>query len=328
MKSLYFVILSSILVFSQPKVSEFSTLPGTFSRMGFGARGIGFGNTMSSITEGSLTSYYNPALSAFQDKNNVILGYTFLSNDRSLNFLNFTKRFDFYSTSQSGEKVLRSSAGVSAGIINSGVSKIDGRDNQGISTGELSTSENLFFLGLSNRFSNKLALGINIKFFYYKLYEDVSTTAFGLDIGGLYKFNDHLNLSVVLNNINSEYEWDTGKLYGEDGTTTTNEFPLQKIIGLSYRDNKSYIIAAEISFNGNNSTNLRFGFEYLILEEFVVRAGLDQIDLKNSDIPKKPSAGFSYSKKIDAYNFGFDYAFVYENVFNTTRHIIGLKFNF
>jgi hypothetical protein len=192
LKKLFFLlIILSVTVLSQPQFSSISSMPGSFSRFGFGPRGIGMGNAMSAVSTGNLVSYYNPAVSAFQDGNSFQTGYSFLSLDRNLNFLSFTRRFDFYSVNDNSEdRKPRSSAGISVGIINSGVSKIDGRDNQGFSTGDLSTSENQFFMGLSNRFSRKLAMGVSAKFYYYKLYEDVSTTNLGFDFGALYKFND------------------------------------------------------------------------------------------------------------------------------------------
>ncbi|KAB2846067.1 MAG: hypothetical protein F9K45_02655, partial [Melioribacteraceae bacterium] len=75
-------------VYGQAQTSEIASMPGAFSRMGFGARGMGMGNAMSAVKYGSIVSYYNPALSAFQEKNNFHTSYSFLSLDRSLNFLN------------------------------------------------------------------------------------------------------------------------------------------------------------------------------------------------------------------------------------------------
>ena len=120
---LFLFLIFTICVQAQPKFSEIASMPGAFSRMGFGARGIGMGNALTAVTEGNLVSYYNPALSVFQEGNSFQTSYTFLSLDRSLNFLSFTRRFDL------GGKKDRA-AGISAGIINSGVGKIDGRDNQ------------------------------------------------------------------------------------------------------------------------------------------------------------------------------------------------------
>jgi len=83
------------VAFSQPQFSSISSLPGSFSRLGFGARGLGMGNAMSAVIEGNLVSYYNPALAVFQESNSFQTSYSFLSLDRSLNFINFTKQINF-----------------------------------------------------------------------------------------------------------------------------------------------------------------------------------------------------------------------------------------
>jgi hypothetical protein len=320
----YFLILIilafNVLLAAQPKFSSISSMPGAFTRMGFGARGIGMGNAMSAVTEGNLVSYYNPAISVFQDGNSFQTSYTFLSLDRSLNFLSFTRRFDL------GGKKDRA-AGISAGIINSGVSKIDGRDNQGLQTGELSTSENQFFVGLGKRFSEHLAIGIEAKFYYYKLYESVTSSGVGVDFGALYKIDEQWNVSLGIVDVNSAYKWDTGPLYGTDGgQTTTNKFPVLKKIGVSYY-NKGLGLLGSLEFeNSNAQTNiLRAGAEYNVYEGLYIRAGIDQFNLSNSDFLPKPAAGFSYSRNIDGFTVGVDYAFMVEQYSPQDRHVVGIN---
>lgn len=322
------LIISTVLL-AQPKFSKISSMPGAFSRMGFGARGMGMGNAMSAVTEGNLVSYYNPALAAFQQNNSFQTSYSFLSLDRSLNFLDFTRRFDFYSKNSSKGSEPRSSAGLSVGIINSGVSKIDGRDNDGNQTGYLSTSENQFFLGLANRFSRKLAFGISIKFYYYKLYDKISSTGVGVDLGALYKLNDYWNISLMISDLNSKYKWDTTPIYQEQGTNTIENFPVLKKIGVSYY-NKKYGIIADAEFeNSNAGTNIiRAGVEYNIYDGLFIRGGIDQLNLSNTDYASNPSVGFSYIRKFNRLNIGVDYAFVVEQNSSQGRHIVGLSFNF
>ncbi|MHB1688429.1 MAG: PorV/PorQ family protein [Ignavibacteriaceae bacterium] len=331
MKKVFAIVLfiSSEIIFAQPKFSPISSMPGAFSRMGFGARGIGMGNAMSAVTEGNLVSYYNPALTVFQENNSFQTSYTFLSLDRSLNFLNFTRRFDFYSTDSLGNKVVRSSAGISLGVINSGVSNIDGRDGQGFQTGNLSTSENQFFLALANRFSQKFSLGMSFKFYYYKLYRQISSTGFGLDIGALYRLNDQWNISFMISDLNSKYNWDTTPIYQQSGTTTVDKFPLLKKVGVSYTNKNYGIIAAmELESSNGGSNILRAGVEYNIYKGFYLRGGLDQFNLSNSDNPAQPSLGFSYFKNFGGIVFGVDYAFVIESYSPGDEHVIGLNINF
>lgn len=316
---------------AQPKFSKISSMPGSFSRMGFGARGIGIGNAMSSITEGNLVSYYNPALIVYQENNSFQTSYSFLSLDRSLNFLNFTRKFDFYSSKDSsdGNKKPRATAGITLGLINAGVSEIDGRDNQGIKTGELSTSENQFFLGLANKFSDKLSVGIAVKFYYYKLYEDIKSNSVGFDIGLLYRFNDHWNAALMIADINSKYKWDTAPIYELQGSKYDDVFPLLKKAAVSYRNKELGLIVSAEFENSNAETNiLRLGTEYNIFENLFVRAGIDQLNLSNIDFLPKLSTGFSYFKAVGNLTIGVEYAFMMEQYSPYDRHIAGLVLNY
>jgi hypothetical protein len=303
-------------------------MPGAFSRMGFGARGMGMGNALSAVTEGNLVSYYNPALSVFQQDNAFQTSYSFLSLDRSLNFLNFTRKFDFYSAKDSSQQP-SATAGVSVGIINSGVNNIDGRDNDGNKTGNLSTSENQFFVAVANKFSKKLAFGIAVKIYYYKLYEQITSSGVGLDIGALYTLNKHWNISLVLADLNSQYKWDTAPVYNEQGSTSTDKFPTLKKIGVSYTNDDYGIIASAELESSNGGTNiLRGGIEFNIFKDLYLRGGIDQFNLSNSDYAVNPSLGFSYFKAVGNIRLGVDYAFVVEPYSSQDRHIVGLNINF
>ncbi len=324
------VFFISGYLIAQPKFTEINSKVGAFSRMGFGARGIGMGNAMSSVTTGNLVSYYNPAVSPFQENNSMQLGYSVLSLDRSLNFLSFTRKFDFYSSKDSSvDKKPTSTAGISFGIINSGVSGIDGRDNNGLPTEELSTSENQVFLSVSNGFSKYFSVGIAIKFYYYKLYEEITSNGLGLDIGALYKVNDNWNISLVISDINSKYEWDTAPIYNQQGITTKDTLPVLFKGGISYNNTDLNLLTAIEFENSNAGTNIiRFGVEYNIYENLFLRGGIDQFNLSNTDAGVKPSLGFSYAKTLGDWIIGVDYAFMMEQYSSSDRHIIGLNIIF
>jgi opacity protein-like surface antigen len=314
-------------MYSQPNESVISAMPGAFSRMGFGPRGIGMGNSFSAVTEGNLSAYYNPALSAFQEGNFFQASYTFLSLDRSLNFISFTRKFDFFSKHDTTKAV--GGAGLTLGLINSGVSNIDGRDNNGNQTGELSTSQNLFFLGIADRVSAKFAFGIMAKFYHYSLYQSITSTAFGIDLGALYKINSHFNLAVVFTDINTKYKWDSSPIFQEQGTVIENKFPLLKKIALSYY-NKNIGLLTDVELESSNAqTNiLRAGIEYNIHENLYIRGGIDQFNLSNGDFPVKPSLGFSYLYSLNGIKVGVEYAFMIEEYSPSSRNVVGLNFIF
>lgn len=309
---------------------EISSQPGAFSRLGFGARGMGMGNAMSAVISGDLVSYYNPALTPFQEKNSFQTSYSFLSLDRSLNFLSFTRKFDFgKKTDSEGNTSPRSTAGVSIGVINSSVGNFQQRDNQGNVTGELSPFENQFFIGLANRFSEKLSIGFNAKFYYSKLYEEVSTTTFGIDIGALYILNENITISAMLTDLVSKYEWNTTPIYDQEGYSTEDKFPLLKKIGIAYKvDNPNLIASLEFENSSYGTNYIRFGVEYNLYSGLFIRGGLDKFNLSNKDVPSNPSLGFSYFHSTNSLMLGVNYAFVVEPYSSSDRHIIGIDINF
>lgn len=316
------IVVLVVALQAQPEFSSIASKPGAFARMGFGARGIGMGNAMSAITTGELNSYYNPALSSFQKGNSFHTSYSILSLDRSLNFLNFTRNFG------SGEEG-KAIPGITVGIINSGVSDIDARDSQGNNFDMLSTSENQFFLGLSNRFSKKFAIGVAFKFYYYKLFEEVTASGLGFDIGALYLLNENITISAMIADINSKYEWDTSDLFGASGNTTTDKFPVLKKIGISYKfDNPNLIAAVEFESSNAETNHFRVGAEYNIYENLFLRGGIDRIDIGNFDIPVRPALGFSYFHPLGFGVVGVNYAFAIEPYSSHDQHIVGLNINF
>ena len=274
-----FLVLTTA-VFAQPEFSNYNSMAGSFSRMGFGARGMGMGNSIGAVTEGNIVSYYNPALSNFQNDNSFQTSYSILSLDRSLNFLSFTKKFKF------------------------GKSKIDS----------------------TKRFSEKLALGIGLKFYYYKLYEEITSTAFGFDIGALYIFNDNLTFGATITDINTKYKWDTSKIYGTSGNSTINKFPLLMKIAAAYKfDTIDLLTSIELEHSNADTDFLRLGIEHLVFEQLFLRAGIDRISISNFDIPMRPSFGFSYSRLFSGVKIGVDYAFVLEPYSSHDQHIIGVN---
>ena len=310
--------------------SEISSQPGAFSRMGFGARGIGMGNAMSAVLTGNKVSYYNPALAAFQDESSFQTSYSFLSLDRKLNFLSFTKKFMIGKKDKSGNPIGKQRiAGVSAGIINASVGNFQERDNQGNITGELNPYENQFFVGLANQFSEKFTLGFNAKFYYSKLYDGVSTNTFGVDIGAIYRMNDNLTFAATIVDLLSKYEWDTTPIYGQEGFSPDDLFPLLIRVGASYKlANPNLLAAVEFEHSNFGTNYLRLGLEYEIIDGFLVRGGLDKFDLSHTSAPSKPSLGFSYFHDFSSLIVGVNYAFVMEPYSAFDQHIIGIDINF
>lgn len=324
MKS-YLKILFILLAVTAHTYSQLGGFPGAFTRMGFNARGIAMGNALSSVTTGDINGMYNPALSPFQNEHIFNLSYSFLSLDRSLNFISYTKNFKLPNQAEGG-------AGVTFSWINAGVGKIDGRDIDGFSIGELSTSDNQFMFAPSIRVSENLSLGIGFKFYYSKLYEGVTSTSFGFDVGGLFKVNDKINLAVTARDFNSQQEWNTIDLYGQNGNQTKEKFPRLYTIGVSYLlPNNFGVVSAEYQTSNKRSNILRIGTEISPIKNIKFRAGWDRLDYNSEDLigGSRPGAGIGYQKTFGSYIVGIDYSFLLEpfthNPFQVITAVIKLK---
>ena len=271
---------------------------------------------MVATTIGDVVSYYNPAVLPWMETRSAAATMGVLTLDRGLNFLNVSLP-------------LPPNAGLSAGVINAGVSEIDGRDSDGRPTGPLRTSENQFFLGFGLRFEPGFSLGINLKLYYYQLYSEVSSTTVGLDIGALYRLNESLTIAGAIRDLNSKYKWDTSSLYGQNGQTSEDLFPRLYLLGLSYRlPGGIGMLSAEVEVSSVNSVILRTGAEVPIVPELTLRGGIDRIDASEKGNGVRPSLGFSAQKSFAAWTPAVSYTFVIEPFASTGMHLISLSARF
>ena len=312
---IFVMFMFCAIAMAQPaSTSKLGGAPGAPLRMGFGARGMGMGNALTAVRGGELNGYYNPALVPFQSTRTATASFGILSLDRQMNILSYGQD-------------LKPTAGVFIGILNSGVSDIDGRDINGRPTEVYSTSENALIASFGTRVSNFVSIGLSAKILYYHLFEGLNSTTVGLDIGFVYSFSDQLALGGVLQDINAKYTWDTSKLYGRDGNTTTERFPLRRRLGVSYMpEYYGSTVSAELEIIGSTSI-MRLGAEMYPIEQFALRAGVDQIDFEGN-LVAKPSFGFTLKPDFGFVSSYIHYAYVLEPYSPHNIHIIALSVTF
>ena len=296
--------------------AQFAGTPGTFSRLGFGARGMGMGNAMTAVETGDISSAYNPAVTPFLSDRIATISYGLLTLDRSLNYVSYSQS-------------VRPSAGFSVGILNAGVRHIDGRDNDGFQTGEYFTSENQFSFSFANRMSQRVSLGIGLKIYYYRLFENVSSTSLGIDAGALFQLTHNLTVGLAIQDIGSKYKWDTSKLYGELlGNSTTELFPLLRKVGISYTmDENQGMISVELENSNKNTNIIRIGTELNLSEEVTIRAGVDHWDTKQSE-QAAPTFGITLRSSFGTLSPALHYAYVIEPYGLFSMHVITLSTRF
>ncbi len=297
-----------------PARAQIGGTAGAFSRLGFGARGMGMGNTQTAVTTGDVLGYYNPALLSSAEYRHISASFSVLSFDRVLNFINYTQP-------------LKPSAGLSVGIINAGVTHIDGRDSDGDPTGDLKTSENEFLLSFSNKFRSGFSLGVSVKLLLHHLYTDVNSTTVSADFGALVPIGESLTLGATFRDVDSKYKWDTGKLYGAfSGRTTVDAFPHLYTLGAAYKLPDSLgLVAIDLEASDQKTLIARFGVEVPLIPELTLRAGLDRIDLKEKGNGIKPTFGFTARKNLGGWMPQVHYAFIIEPFSSSNIHVISLS---
>lgn len=281
-------------------VSFAQSYPGSFARIGLNAKGMSLGNSLSAVTTGNVYTFYNPALASFQDGGSVSASVALLSLDRQLNVLTYTQG-------------VKPTAGISFGIINATVSNIDGRDNDGVHTTNLSTSENLFYFSFSNRFMEKLSLGVSLKMYYYKLYSSLTSTSIGFDFGGVYQFSNSFSIGVAATDIGESYHWDSSKLYGTDGSNFTTPFPHVFRIGAAYNmPQYNLSVSAQYDIAPAPLSALRAGIEFTPLDVLALRAGLSAGNEQYVGTKVTPSFGFGAKLVFLDFTPEINYAYVFE----------------
>jgi len=338
-----FLIITVLFTAYMNSNAQSGSYAGSFARMGFGARGYSMGNAMVSDIFGDVSGYYNPSLACFQEDGYLNIGYTAMTLDRRMNFVSFAKKFKMPKNDKGG-------AGISLSWINSGVSNIDGRDNDGKELGDLSTFENQFYLGMGFLPDENLSIGVGIKLYYSKLYDEVKTNSVGFDIGAVYKVRPDLSFGFALRDLAAKYKWETNKIYGDLGTTTENKFPVLADIGATYLFPKNLGLASleletmiNPQFESKDTSGtitksdrtynyiLKFGTEIKLSEQLRIRAGIDRMDFKADDFfgNIKPGFGVGFYKSFGKdMKLGLDYSFQLEPYTHDGIHNVSIGFKF
>jgi len=298
---------------AQP-MSELGGQPAPALRMGFGAVGLGMGNAVSALRTSSSVGYYNPALPPFlkHPQGSATLGL--LTLDRNLNFVGYSRN-------------LPPKAGISFAIVNAGVGEIQGRNRDGRPTETYSTSENAFIFSFGLKPKEWLAIGVSPKILYYSLYDKVSSTTVGFDFGVMTLLNEEWSMSAVIQDVGSDYKWDTSPIYGTSGNSTTDRFPLRRKIALGYASAQMNLQAG-VEFEYAGSVPLvRAGANLALSEHFQIRTGIDQVSWKDDLLPRL-SFGFTFESAFDAWRPGVSYAFLHDPYGSGGMHFVSVSVGF
>ena len=337
-------LISALILFiciSESIYAQNGGFAGASSRIGYGPRGLSMANAFTATTSEGIYPYYNPALSA------EVIG--FKQFDLAVSSMAFDRVFQ----TVGGNFRLPPNAGISFGIIRTGVKNIDERSLSGYPLGEFNTSEYQLFSAFGVQFNSKFNAGISFKLSYANYHEDLSpSTSVGVDLGILYKLNKSLNFGFTIQDMFANYTWNSNDLYNTaQSRNVVNTFPTRFKWALSYQNNtftlasefevQSYISEVtrkEIFIEGNSGTTIletideistssgifRVGGSWKAHERFALRGGYRITDTTNSGSGSL-TAGFSVNLPFDMLSPSIDYAFVMEPYNVANMHVFALR---
>ena len=307
----YLIIIITSLSFA----ADYAGYSGTFLRMGTSARSLAMGSGFTAEIDQGFSAYHNPASVAFLNKRQLAFSHHGLNLDRRL-------MMSSISTS------IPPTAGLGVAWVSSGVDNIQGRSTSGKETQTLSTSEDAIFISFAQRIMPWLALGINVKILSNQLPMNESQLAgkgTGFDIGFMVLPEEKLRFAFMIQDLNTNYQWNTGQVFEGEGRIYKESFPTMYRLGTTFTFQRIYFVG-DIGVVANQDDilgmTMRFGGEYHISENYFIRGGFG-----NSRFSLGAGLNFTFLNLNDAF---FDYAVVIEphSASQGMIHVFTYAFNF
>ena len=306
------IIITSSLSFA----ADYAGYSGSFLRMGTSARSLAMGSGFTAEIDQGFSAYHNPASVAFLNKRQLAFSHHALNLDRRL----------MMSSISTG---IPPTAGLGVAWVSSGVDNIQGRSTSGKKTDQiLSTSEDAIFISFAQRITPWLALGINVKILNHQLPMNESELAgkgTGFDIGFMVLPEEKLRFAFMIQDLNTNYQWNTGQVFEGEGRIYKESFPTMYRLGTTFTFQRIYFVG-DIGVVANQDDilgmTMRFGGEYRLSENYFIRGGFG-----NSRFSLGAGLNFTFLNLNDAF---FDYAVVIEphSVSQGMIHVFTYAFNF
>ena len=307
----YLIIIITSLSFA----ADYAGYSGAFLRMGTSARSLAMGSGFTAEIDQGFSAYHNPASVAFLNKRQLAFSHHALNLDRRL----------MMSSISTG---IPPTAGLGVAWVSSGVDNIQGRSTSGKETQILSTSEDAIFISFAQRITPWLALGINVKILNHQLPMNESQLAgkgTGFDIGFIVLPEEKLRFAFMIQDLNTNYQWNTGQVFEGEGRIYKESFPTMYRLGTTFTFQRIYFVG-DIGVVANQDDilgmTMRFGGEYQISENYFIRGGFG-----NSRFSLGAGLNFTFLNLNDAF---FDYAVVIEphSASQGMIHVFTYAFNF
>jgi hypothetical protein len=201
--------------------------------------------------------------------------------------------------------------GIAAGLTHMWMPGIEGRDNQGQTTGSIDVTSSVAYLGFAYKIIPAFSLGIGVKYFQDKL-ASYTTSGFGYDAGLMVKTSLRgLSAGFAVQNFGGKIKYDS-----ED-----QKIPLTFRGGLVYKLYMPEIqFALDVVKSVDTDYRIHFGIEYVFRNQFALRVG--NKFTKSEKFTPSFSAGFNLRQQ-----YYIDYSFVNYSDLGAV-HRLGFSYHF
>ncbi|MFH1860817.1 MAG: PorV/PorQ family protein [bacterium] len=295
------LILTTLFMCTSSVFAENANSSATFLKIGAGARAAGMGDAFCGLADDAYASYWNPAGLA-QIKGSRF-GVTHLQwlcgiNQEQIGFVR-----------QIGTKT-------SLGINISHLMANDfERTNQGGIYGSFGAANTLVGLSLGRQLGNRFSLGMNMKCIHMSM-DDAKATAYGGDMGMLWKISRVLRLGLNVQNIGSDVK------FIEKGYP----LPLNIKAGISY-SHEGLNLNIDANKTRGLETNVHAGSEYWLARTLALRLGIKNEVMSDTHGKSKGMAtGVTAGIGLRLGGIQLDYAYVpYGSLDMTHRVSLSIK---
>lgn len=341
MRFLQYTAILFLLLLMYPAGASAQLLPGfgdarsgtsgfQFLKIGVDARAAAMGFSSVADADDASSLYWNPALAAQAENNQVLLGHTQYFADIAMNYASYLH--------DSGDMAF----GGSLHVLDSGEMEETTEFNRTGTGRNFRTIHLAAGLSFAQELSSLFSYGVTLKYLNERI-EEVSTQSAVLDVGFYYRIGDTgLRFAVGLNSFNpidAEPGGETRRRGGptegddkdEDGFIIVDNFesispPTTFILGTAYDviENSSITVTVtgQLTNPADAQEEISFGTELDYLNRFFVRGGYEF----GVDEARLPSFGAGFNFPLYNYGIRADYGFN-SREFLGSMHRISLRFD-
>jgi len=250
--------------------------PGSYLRLGVGARAQALGGAFSAVADDPQAAFWNPAGLVQFSGINVYTQMAFFSYERKHSYFGYT------------HAVQEDLSLALSWLSYSGGDDLERRIGPSLEPlGYFSDRENCYMLSAGYQLRPQLSAGLTGKVLSHHLDEQFGW-GFGFDLGLLYSYRGY-RAALVLRDLGSRINWRNA--YQE-------ELPLTSCLGGSVKIVRGLLVAGEMSWTRGQPVRPHLGLEYELAKELALQCGYDRDE-------------FSVGATVRGYTDWADYHFGY-----------------